>query len=63
MKDFNDADMISIKKGGVVLDTIHLDEISKHFKVSNKEKSEKRRKQLKAIFLKIQEDNFKQRRT
>jgi relaxase/mobilization nuclease domain protein len=51
-ESFNDADMISIKKGGVVLDTIHLDEISKHFKVSNKEKSEKRRKQLKAIFLK-----------
>jgi len=43
-ESFNDADMISIKKGGVVLDTIHLDEISKHFKVSNKEKSEKRRK-------------------
>ena len=51
-ESFNDADMISIKKGGVVLDTIHLDEISKHFKVSYKEKSEKRRKQLKAIFLK-----------
>ena len=51
-ESFNDDDMISIKKGGVVLDTIHLDEISKHFKVSNKEKSEKRRKQLKAIFLK-----------
>ena len=48
-ESFDDADMISIKKGGVVLDTIHLDEISKHFKVSNKEK---RRKQLKAIFLK-----------
>ena len=51
-ESFNDADMISIKKGGIVLYTIHLDEISKHFKVSNKEKSEKRRKQLKAIFLK-----------
>ena len=51
-ESFNDADMISIKKGGVVLDTIHLDEISKHFKVSKKEESEKRRKQLKAIFLK-----------
>ena len=51
-ESFDDADMISIKKGGVVLDTIHLDEISKHFKVSKKEESEKRRKQLKAIFLK-----------
>ena len=50
-ESFNDDNMISIKKGGVVLDSI-LDEISKHFKVSNKEKSEKRRKQLKAIFLK-----------
>ena len=55
--------MISIKKGGVVLDSIHLDEISKHFKVSKKEESEKRRKQLKSDFPKIQEDNFKQRRT
>lgn len=51
-ESFNDADMISIKKGGVVLDTIHLDAINKHFKVSKKEESEKRRKQLKAIFLK-----------
>ena len=51
-ESFNDADMICIKKGGVVLDTIHLDEISKQFKVSKKEESEKRRKQLKAVFLK-----------
>ena len=51
-ESFNDDDMISIKKGGVILDSIHLDEISKHFKVSKKEESEKRRKQLKAIFLK-----------
>ena len=51
-ESFDDADMISIKKGVVVLDTIHLDEISKHFKVSKKEESEKRRKQLKAIFQK-----------
>ena len=51
-ESFNDADIISIKKGGVVLDTIHLAEISKHFKVPKKEESEKRRKQLKAIFLK-----------
>ena len=51
-ESFIDADMISIKKGGVVLDTIHLNEISKHVKVSKKEESEKRHKQLKAIFLK-----------
>lgn len=54
-ESYVENDKINVKKGGVVLDSLPLNEIEKYFHKKKNEETDKRRKQLKAIVLKYQQ--------
>lgn len=53
-ESYIEEEKINVKKGGVVLDNIPIEEVKKQFSKKSKEETDKRRKQLKAIILKYQ---------
>jgi hypothetical protein len=53
-ESYIEDEKINVKKGGLVLDDISIEEVKKHFCIKSKEETEKRRRQLKAIILKYQ---------
>lgn len=53
-ESYIEEEKINVKKGGVVLDNIPIEEVKKQFSKKSKAETDKRRKQLKAIILKYQ---------